>query len=243
MIRISDNALVLSTRKHAENSALLSVLTEKNGVYHGIARSVHSKKNRGLYQPGNLIAMEWSARLEEHIGSIKAELIRPGAALVMDDARATAALTSASALLALCLPERHAYPRLFHGFNALLHSLAEPDANWLNDYVQFELLLLSETGFGLDLTQCAATGQTHDLIYVSPKSGRAVSREAGEPYKDKLLALNPSLRPGIGHNNPPLDANEALALTGYFLEHRLFEAVDKKMPAARQYLMQWSCHK
>jgi DNA repair protein RecO (recombination protein O) len=219
MISLTDNAILLSVRKHGETSALIDMLTEQHGLYKGAVRGAFSKNNRGLYQPGNVISATWSARLSEQMGSIRGEMHMPYAALIMHDAHATAMLTSATALLSVALPERHAYPRLYTAMQHLLAHLAHAPQDALEEYIQFELLLLAETGFGLDLSCCAATGTTENLIYVSPKSGRAVSAEAGEPYKDKLLPFPASL-----------------ATTGYFLEHWLFESLHKKIPAARKRL-------
>lgn len=219
MISITANAIVLSVRKHAESSALVEILTEEHGVYKGVVRGAFSSKNRGIYQPGNFVAATWSARIPEHIGNITAELLIPYAAVIMQHARALSLLSSACALLALSLPERHPYPKLYQGLQKILLHLTEGEGDALSSYIDFELLLLAETGFGLDLHCCAATGTTENLLYVSPKSGRAVSAQAGEPYKDKLLKLPPSLH-----------------LTGYFLEYHLFESLHRRVPAARQRL-------
>lgn len=224
VIKVEDEAIVLKLRKHGETSAVMQMLTRGNGLYHGVVRSISSKNNRGLYQPGNVIAAEWSARIADHIGSIKGESISPHAAHIMQQPKALAALSSICALLVAALPERHAYTKLYNVVLELLEMLAAGDeAHYLPAYAQFELLLLSECGFGLDLSHCAATGQTNDLIYISPKSGRAVSREAGEPYKNKMLKM-----PDNDQDYPTI-----LTITGYFLEHWLFEAHHKKLPTAR----------
>jgi len=237
MIRLTDTAIILSSRKHAETSALIDVLSESHGTYKGVTRGAFSAKNRGIYQPGNIISMTWEARLPEHMGSIKGELLTPYAALIMPDAKALPLLSSATALLALALPERHPYPKIYEALRHLLAHLTHAPNECLAEYIHFELLLLAETGFGLDLSECAGTGSTDNLIYVSPKSGRAVSRDAGEPYKDKLLKLPAFLL----HPEAPIpsaeDAARGLALTGYFLEHWLFEALHRKLPAARKRLM------
>lgn len=226
MISHSDNAIILTCRKHAESSALVEVLTATGGLYKGVVRGAFSAKSRGVWQPGNQLAINWSARLPEHMGSITGELITPNAAHIMPDKQALALLNSACSLLAVALPERHAYPKLYNALLHLLAHLAHAPETALPEYVDFELLLLSETGFGLDFSQCAATGSKEDLIYVSPKSGRAVSSGAGEPYKDKLLP-NPAFIVGSG---------AGLITTGYFLEHWLFESLHRKLPAARMRL-------
>ncbi len=168
----------------------MQMLTREHGVYHGVVRSVTAKNNRGIYQSGNIISANWSARIADHIGSIKGELIQANAAHIMQSQLGLAVLSSLCALLVSALPERHAYINLYEATESLLAILTNGDEKKiLRTYAQFELLLLSECGFGLDLESCAATNTTEDLIYVSPKSGRAVCRDAGEPYKDKLLKM------------------------------------------------------
>jgi DNA repair protein RecO (recombination protein O) len=226
MISLTDNAIILTSRKHAETSALVEMLTGSHGVYKGIVKGAMGKNNRGLYQPGNLVSATWSARLAEHMGSIKAEMIKPYAALIMPHKNALTQLSSAATLLATALPERHSYPKIYDALQHLLAHLAYAPEECLAEYIRFELLLLAETGFGLDLSSCAATGIKEDLIYVSPKSGRAVSRDAGAPYHDKMLK-NPAL----------CSPQEGLATTYYFLEHWLYESLHRKIPAARRRLM------
>jgi len=184
----NDTAIILSARKHGETSAVVRLFVREHGVYAGVVRGAHSKANRGVIQPGNIVNATWQARLSEHLGSFKCELLEANAAHIMQDAARLAALTSACTVLESSLPERHPYARLYGIFHLFLTTLRE-DKNWPEEYVRLEMELLAEAGFGLDLTKCAATGTTDDLIYVSPKSGRAVSRDAGEPYKEKLLAL------------------------------------------------------
>ncbi|MFO0390086.1 MAG: DNA repair protein RecO [Alphaproteobacteria bacterium] len=190
----TDETTVLSARKHGENSVVVRVLSHHHGVYAGVVKGAHSKNNRGLYQSGNILTTTWNARLSEHIGNLKGEMVEPTAALVMQDAMKLAALTSACALIETAMPERHPYPVLYKHLRIFLHHLLHAE-DWQENYVKLELAILAESGFGLDLSECAATGSKDDLIYVSPKSGRAVSRDAGEPYKEKMLALPEFLSP------------------------------------------------
>ncbi|MDE3061267.1 MAG: DNA repair protein RecO [Pseudomonadota bacterium] len=190
----ADTAIILSVRKYGENSAILRVLTKSHGVWGGVVRGSHSKATRGVIQPGNIINASWQARLPEQLGSFKAELLEAGAALIMQEAARLAALTSACAIVEAALPERHPYEKLYTLFHGFLDTLKGSD-DWPEEYVRLELALLAESGFGLDLSRCAATGATEELIYVSPRSGRAVSRKAGEPYKEKLLRLPEFLLP------------------------------------------------
>lgn len=227
----NDSAIILSVRKHGENSAVLRVLAQGHGVFAGVARGVHSKAMRGVIQPGNRVSALWQARLAEQLGTFGLELARANAARVMDDAGRLAALASACALMEAALPERHPYPRLYARMAAFLDGLE--GEGWQEDYVRLELAALAESGFGLDLSRCAGTGQTADLCYVSPRSGRAVSARAGAPYADKLLPLPAFLLSGSAARANPLDFLAGMALTGYFLEHWLLAPNQKKMPAAR----------
>jgi len=233
MISLTDNAITLTVRKHAESSALVEIFTETHGVYRGAVRGAFSKNNRGIYQPGNLISATWSARMAEQMGNIKAEMIKPYSALIMPHPHALALLSSACTLLAVALPERHTYPTLYKALMHLLTHLTYAPEECMAEYLRFELLLLAETGFGLDLSSCAATGQIEDLLYVSPKSGRAVSRDAGRPYHDKMLPLPSFLLREGGYMPTPEEIAQGLKLTSYFLEHWLFEALHRKLPAAR----------
>ena len=235
-MNFSDAAIVLSARKYGENSAVVRVLTREHGVFAGVLRGAYSKNNRGIIQAGNVVGAAWNARLSEHLGAFKLELLEAHAAHIMQDAGKLAALTSACALCEIALPERHPYPKLFSALHEFLHILGG-EGNWQQDYIKFELSLLAETGFGLDLSACAATGTTENLIYVSPKSGRAVCKEAGLPYHAKLLPL-PSflLDTGLLGDARNDEILAGMQLTGYFLEHSLLASHGKKLPAARQRL-------
>jgi len=234
----NDTAIILSVRKHGENSAVVRALASQHGVYAGVIRGANSKSNRGIIQPGNIVNLTWQARLSEHIGSFKAELSKANTAHIMNDEMKLAALSSACAMIELSLPERHPYPRLYQLFYRFLNDLLD-DSDWLRDYVLLELDLLAETGFGLDLAQCAATGTDVELIYVSPKSARAVSKQAGEPYKEKLLPL-PKFILENAVSETHLQYKEILAglrLSGYFLEHSLLAPHNRKLPAVRERLI------
>ena len=242
----SDAAIILSSRKYGENSAVVRVLARDHGVFAGVVRGANSKTNRGLIQAGNVVSANWQARLSQQLGTFKLELLEAHAAHIMQDGTKLSALTSACLITEIALPERHHYPKLFSALHEFMHTLTASD-DWQLDYVKYEMSLLAESGFGLDLSQCAATGRTDDLIYVSPKSGRAVCAQAGEPYKDKMLPLPKFLCHGswvMGHGNLTHDSGlmthdrlkETLAgmqLTGYFLEHSLLAPHGKKLPAAR----------
>ena len=229
-----DNAIILSSRRHGENSAVLRVLTYEHGVYAGVLRAANSKNQRGVAQSGNIVSATWNARLPEQLGTFKTELLVPNAAFFLSDGLRLAALLSACTIIESALPERHPYPRLYRQMLQFLDAL-EHSQTWPQAYVALEMAVLAESGFGLDLSRCAATESMHDLIYVSPKSGRAVSAQAGEPYRDKLLALPQFLR-----EEREATLQEILAgmrLTGYFLDSWLLTPHNRKLPAARARLL------
>ncbi len=226
-----EDGIILSVRKHGESSAILNVLTESKGRHAGLVRGGSGKRLRGVLQPGNKVQASWRARLPEHLGNFTIEPLHAYAAAAMADADRLAALSSACALIEAALPEREAHPAIMEGFEIFLKAL-EDDSVWPVIYVKWEIGLLAELGFGLDLSHCAATGATEDLTYVSPRSGRAVSTAAAGPYKERLLSLPAFL---LDSNATP-SIRDGLMLTGYFLENHVFQHRDMEMPAARRRL-------
>src|SRR5262252_5593348 len=192
----SDEGVILSVRPHGETGAVLELFTRAHGRHLGLVHGGRSRKLRPILQTGNHVDATWKARLADNLGHFGVELRRGFAAEVMDDAPALAGLTSIAALARL-LPERDPHPSLFEITLFVLGYLDDREV-WPALLVRWELALLEELGFGLDLTACAATGSPHNLIYVSPRSGRAVSAAAGEPYKQRLLALPKFLLGGAG---------------------------------------------
>ena len=233
-MRWQDEAIVLSARPHGETAAIAQVLTRDQGRHAGLVRGGQSARLRGVYQAGNRVAATWSGRLPEHLGTLECELINSYAAKVLDDPDRLAALTAATAVCEGAMPERQPHSACYEGLLALLEAL-ETDV-WAEVYVHWELALLAELGFGLDLSRCAAGGDNDQLAYVSPRSGRAVSLSAGTPYREKLLVL-PAFLVGRGEGGSA-EVAEGLALTGFFLERHLFHPHDKPLPAARLRLEQ-----
>ncbi|TWT05781.1 DNA repair protein RecO [Reyranella sp. CPCC 100927] len=225
----TEDGIVLAARAHGESALVVSLLTAGHGRHAGLVYGGASTRQRPLWQPGNRVRTEWRARLADQLGSFKGELLTAHAARALDDPQALAGLLAACATLDAALPEREPHPALFEGVAALLGALGHD--GWPVIYVHLELGLLQELGFGLDLEKCAATGVTEDLAYVSPRTGRAVSRSAGEPYKDKLLALPAFLAARSGAQTA--DVLVGLALTGYFLERHVFWPHNKPLPPAR----------
>lgn len=230
----ADDAFVVSVRRHGEGSAVVHLLTRSHGRHAGLVRSAAGKAMRGVLLAGNRVAARWHARLDEHLGYLSCELVCAHAAAVMDDAPRLAAVTAACALIDLTLPEREAHPAVFTAFEALMADLATAD--WPSSYVRWELVLLAELGYGLDLSECAVTGATEGLAWVSPRSGRAVSAGAGAAYADKLLALPEFLVCGGGGDAQAVA--EGLALTGYFLERHVLAPHAVALPAARTRLVE-----
>jgi DNA repair protein RecO (recombination protein O) len=232
MIEWRDEGIVLSARPHGEDAAVVQLLTRERGRHAGLVRGGQSKRNRGTYQPGNRVDASWSARLQDHLGNLKCELLASPAARLFDRPERLEALSSAAAVAEHALPERTAHPAAFEGTAALLAEL-EGD-HWAEALVHWELLLLREVGFGLDLTQCAGGGPNDQLAYVSPRTGRAVSLSMGEPYRDKLLSL-PGFLAGYSGGGARQVAL-GLKLTGYFLRRHVFHPEDRDLPAARRRL-------
>jgi DNA repair protein RecO (recombination protein O) len=230
----TDEGVVLAVRRHGESAAIVSVFTRDHGRYAGLARGGFGRRARPVYQQGNLVHVTWRARLAEQLGALTGELKAPLAARLLADPARLAGLSAACALLELTLPERDPHPRLFEALGLYLEQLVG-DARWLEGYVRLELGLLVELGFGLDLSRCAVTGTSEDLIYVSPSSGRAVSRAGAGAYADRLLPLPPFLV-GRGPADPAQLA-AGLRLTGTFLRRHLFDASDRSLPEARDRLL------
>ncbi len=225
-----DQGIVLSVRQHGENGAVVALLTEQHGRYMGYVRGAHSARMRGILQVGNLVSAEWSSRVSDSMGTYELELHEALAASVMDDSLRLGALLSACALCDAALPERESHCGLFYGMLALLQTLETE--SWAPTYVMWELAFLRELGFGIDLTKCAVSGTTKNLTHISPKSGRAVSTKAAEPYLDKLLVLPHFLRPQRSGGDDA-DVLAGLQMTAHFLEHWAFVHHTQGLPESR----------
>jgi DNA repair protein RecO (recombination protein O) len=213
---------------------VVSVFTAGHGRHAGLVRGGFSRRALPVHQIGNLVQATWRARLADQLGSFRVELARPVAALLLDRPDRLAGLGAACALLDAGLPERDPHPSLYRSLGELIDALLQEGA-WWDRYVRFELELLADLGFGLDLGSCAVTGSSDDLAYVSPRSGRAVSRAAAGPYVDRLLPLPAFL---IGRGSPDMAQIRAgLQLTGAFLRRHLLDASDTHAPRARQLLL------
>ncbi len=235
-MRWTDEGIVLGTRRHGEANAIVELMTREHGRHLGLVRGAAGSRHRSVLQAGNQVTAIWQARLDEHLGYYSVEGLHLRAASFLD---APHALYGMMHLAALCrlLPERDPHPSIHHALTELLALLL--DAGLAGAcLVGFELQLLSELGFGLDLERCAATGEQSDLIYVSPKSGRAVSRRAGEPWKDRLLPL-PAFLSGEPRREQPAwgDIAAGFALTGFFLMRHVLEPRGLRFSEARASFM------
>ena len=236
-MRIETQAIILAVRAHGEHGAIVRALTPVDGVQPGFVRGGRSRRLRPILLPGNLVQAEYRARTEEQLAQLSVELVHSRAPLIAE-ALPAAAIVWASALTAAALPEGQAYPRLYEALDGVLGAVeASPNAKgWAAALVRYELLLLAELGFGLDLAQCAATGATDHLAFVSPRSGRAVSRAGAGEYRDRLLPLPPFLLAGGAAEWDDIFA--AFRLTGHFLARDLLIERQADILAARERLME-----
>lgn len=227
----SDEAIILSVKPLGEAAAVVELWTRMHGRHMGLVHGGRSRRLRPILQTGNHVDATWKARLADHLGHVTLEPRRAFAAEILDDVAALSALMTIAGLTRL-LPERDPHPNLYEVTLFVLGFLNDITV-WPALLVRWELALLEELGFGLDLSECAATGSNDQLIYVSPKSGRAVSASAGEPYRDKLLALPPFLAGRRASGVTRQDVLEGFALTGHFLESRVLSPRGEALPEAR----------
>jgi len=231
-----DEGVILSSHKYGEFDAILEILTQDHGRHAGIVKGGMGRRQRGNIQPGNEVCVRWRGRLETHLGTYSIELKSARAVAFLYSPPKLAALNSCCSLLCLAIAENEPHKFLLDGFLAFLDTLEISDedvSSWGPLLVRWELGLLSELGFALALESCASTGEIEELIYVSPKSGRAVSRLAGEPYHDKMLKL-PDFLQGNADNVTLEDVRQGLKLTEFFMARHMLEPHAKKIPQARR---------
>jgi DNA repair protein RecO (recombination protein O) len=231
-------AIVLDTRPYNEGDVVATVMTEDHGLHRGLVRGGGSRSQAGMWLPGNMVQVRWVARLSDQLGGFTAELIHAGAAHVLDDPLALAMLSSSCALAEDALPEREPHPRVFAGLLALIPRLPLGQ-NELSNLVRWEMILLTDLGYGLDLSCCAITGRTDRLRFVSPRTGRAVTQEGAGIWSDRLLPL-PGFLAGDDAADPEASGPDAwrdgLRLTGHFLLRDVFGHRHRPMPYARRML-------
>ncbi len=238
-----DEAIVLSARAHGENAALVTLLTAEHGRHAGMVPGGQGRTARPLLEPGNRVQAKWRARTVDQLGTYTLELMGTPGAMWLDEAEIIAIISSVCAVTEASLPERQPLPGIYAGLATLL-ALEDVDL-WAPVYIKWEMSLLQALGYGMDLSACAAGGDADSLAYVSPRTGRAVSRAAGEPYHDKLFAL-PSFLLGFGEWEAA-DILQGLELTGHFLSRHIFANPhsriliprDGDLPQARQRLLEF----
>ena len=230
----TDEGIVLGVRRHGESSAIVELLTRSHGRHLGLVRGGAGSRMRPLLQPGNSVTAVWRARLDEHLGTYAIEGTRLRAATLLASSHAVYGVTHLASLARL-LPERDPHEDIFEMLDRTLDDFDDAGEAAAH-LIRFELAMLAELGFGLDLENCAATGETTDLIYVSPKSGGAVSQRAGEPYRDRLLRLPAFLRQGEGGQNgwSDQDLQDGFRLTGLFLLRHVLEPRGQAHSDARE---------
>ncbi len=230
-MNFTDIGIVLDARAHGETHAVVDVFTERHGRWAGLVYGGQGKRMRPLLQAGNEVTLEWKGRGEESLGHFTLEMSHARAGEAMGERLSLAALSAACAVALATLPEREAHSRAYTAMAVLLANLDDMDV-WPALMARWELGLLAELGFGLTLDRCASTGARENLVYVSPRSACAVSGEAGEPYKDKLLPLPAFLR-GASSEASLTEAVDALHTTGFFIETRILHLSDRQLPEAR----------
>ncbi|WP_424631061.1 DNA repair protein RecO [Bradyrhizobium sp. SYSU BS000235] len=219
----TDEGIILGTRRHGESSAIVELMTRSHGRHLGLVRGGAGTRMRPLLQPGNTVNAVWRARLDEHLGYYALEGTKLRAATMFGSPHAVYGLTHLASLVRL-LPERDPHEDIYETVEAILDDFENAGEAGVH-LIRFELAMLTELGFGLDLSACAATGTMNDLVYVSPKSGAAVSRQAGEPWRDRLLRLPPFLQEGSAGTNSwtGQDLEDGFRLTGLFLLRNVLE--------------------
>lgn len=228
MIRWRDQGVLIATRRHGENDAIIEMLTPDHGRALGVVRGGGGRRMAATLQPGTQLDVTWQARLDAHLGHFTVEPLRSRAAQVMASRRALGGLNALCAMISLGWPERAPLPS-FYGPSEALFDLLGQDDLWPLAYLRWEMALLDQLGYGLQLTECAATGTRTDLAYISPKTGRAVSAEGAGEWAARLLPLAPAL---IGLASEDADIRAALAVTGHFLQLHL--APERGLPPARE---------
>ncbi|MBT9384058.1 DNA repair protein RecO [Pseudooceanicola sp. CBS1P-1] len=232
-----EEGILLTLRRHGESGAIVEAFTPSHGRHAGLVRGGASRRMAPILQPGAQLQFSWRARLEDQLGHFSVDVVRSRSDVTLGgDRLALAGLNAVTALLSFCLPEREAHPRLYRDSERLLDLLGQGEL-WPLAYLRWEIALLEDMGYGLDLSACAVTGATEGLAYVSPRTGRAVTRAGAGDYADRLLPLPPVLK-GEGQAGDA-EIAEALTVTGHFLHNHLApELGSKPLPDARARLMQ-----
>lgn len=233
----NDDAIVLAARRHGESAIILEALVRSQGRHFGLVHGGASQRIKSALLPGNTLSIAWRARLSEHLGTFAVELRRERAGALLDRREALIGLNAFTGIARAALPEREPHESVYQASEILVDAIATEDfLHWGPLFVRWEAGLLDALGFGLDLSRCAATGATADLCYVSPKSGRAVSRGAGLPYRGRMFELPRFLLDTRDVSASTAEIGAGLRLTGHFLLERVLLPHDREMPVARSRL-------
>ena len=231
-MRWSDKGLVISVKKYGENSLILHLFTKDHGVHAGLVKYTSNKKSGYIYELGNILSVEWTGRLEEQLGFYKSELEKSYLYTIINNSLKLDSLNAICPMLSMFLPERQVNNKLYKETIEIIEHLNNNDMTWVSRYVQWELLLLSELGYGLDISRCAVTGEYKNLKYVSPKSGRAVSELGAGKWAKKLLILPEFLKKYKTNAMDNDELNSGIKLTTFFL-NRYAMSIGLKLPESR----------
>ena len=240
-MRWESNGLILNFSKYNEKSYILEIFTEEHGKHKGIIRGLHSKNRRSIIEPGNEVFATWSGRLETHLGNYNVEPIKLWSSHVLQFKDKLSAISSICSLISLTMAERQPNPIIYFSSKKLIEIVASKREDWIREYVFWEMQLLSEIGYGLDLERCAVTSKSSDLVYVSPSSGRAVTNEGAGDFRNKLLPL-PKFMTDFKANYDNDDIYNALNLTEFFFKKRFFLPNNLNFPQSRNRLKELFNH-
>ena len=240
-MRWESNGLILNFSKYNEKSYILEIFTEEHGKHKGIIRGLHSKNKRSIIEPGNEVFATWSGRLETHLGNYNVEPIKLWSSHVLQFKDKLSAISSICSLISLTMAERQPNPIKYFSSKKLIEIVASKREDWIREYVFWEMQLLSEIGYGLDLERCAVTSKSSDLVYVSPSSGRAVTNEGAGDFRNKLLPL-PKFMTDFKANYDNDDIYNALNLTEFFFKKRFFLPNNLNFPQSRNRLKELFNH-
>ena len=240
-MRWESNGLVLNFSKYNEKSYILEIFTEEHGKHKGIIRGLHSKNKRSIIEPGNEVFATWSGRLETHLGNYNVEPIKLWSSHILQFKDKLSAISSICSLISLTMAERQPNPIIYFSSKKLIEIVVSKREDWIREYVFWEMQLLSEIGYGLDLERCAVTSKSSDLVYVSPSSGRAVTNEGAGDFRNKLLPL-PKFMTDFKANYDNDDIYNALNLTEFFFKKRFFLPNNLNFPQSRNRLKELFNH-
>lgn len=240
-MRWESNGLILNFSKYNEKSYILEIFTEEHGKHKGIIRGLHSKNKRSIIEPGNEVFATWSGRLETHLGNYNVEPIKLWSSHILQFKDKLSAISSICSLISITMAERQPNPLIYFSSKKLIEIVASTRDDWIREYVFWEMQLLSEIGYGLDLERCAVTSKSSDLVYVSPSSGRAVTNEGAGDFKNKLLPL-PKFMTDFKANYDNDDIYNALNLTEFFFKKRFFLPNNLNFPQSRNRLKELFNH-